>query len=99
MTSIPSKEEVLPTTFFVGQNYPNPFNPSTTIKFGLPSESDVSIKVFNILGKEVATLYKGRMSAGEKELNFDGSILPSGTYFYQIQADENTGIRKMLLIK
>jgi hypothetical protein len=89
----------IPESFFVGQNYPNPFNPSTTIKFGLPLTSDVTIKVFNVLGQEVMTVFEGRMSAGEKKLEFDAANLTSGTYFYQIQAGDNVSIKKMLLIK
>ena len=89
----------IPQAFYVSQNYPNPFNPSTTINFGLPLASEVTIKVFNILGQEVATVFEGKMPAGEKKLIFDGSNLTSGTYFYQIQAGDNVKIRKMLLIK
>jgi len=89
----------IPESFYVGQNYPNPFNPSTTINFGLPLASDVTIKVFNILGQEVARVFDGKMSAGEKTLVFNADNLTSGTYFYQIQAGDKISINKMLLIK
>ncbi len=89
----------IPQSFFVDQNYPNPFNPSTTIRFGLPAESFIIVKVFSILGQEVATLYEGRQNAGVHTLNFDATNLVSGVYFYRIQTDKSVDVKQMLLIK
>jgi hypothetical protein len=97
--SIRSQKQNIPESFFVTQNYPNPFNPSTIIRFGLPSTSDVTAKVFNILGQEVATLFNGQLQAGEHELLFDAGNLSSGIYFYQIQAGDEVSIRQMMLMK
>jgi hypothetical protein len=91
--------EVIPATYSLGQNYPNPFNPSTTIQFGLPAESDVTLKIFNTLGQEVATLASGRMKAGVHSVTFDAMNLSTGIYFYQIRAGEFTSLKKMLLVK
>ncbi|MEW6702126.1 MAG: T9SS type A sorting domain-containing protein, partial [Bacteroidota bacterium] len=92
-------EEGVPTAFSLSQNYPNPFNPSTTIKFGLPKESNVSLKIYNILGEEVATLANEVMQAGFHTVNFDASRLASGMYIYRIQAGNFTEVKKMLLMK
>lgn len=89
----------IPQSFFVDQNYPNPFNPSTTIRFGLPNESFVSVKVFNLLGQEVSSLFEGRKQAGIYELNFNASNLVSGTYFYRVQTNEAVDIKQMMLMK
>lgn len=98
------EDEVIPTEFSLDQNYPNPFNPTTTIKFGLPEASDISLKVFNILGQEVHTLINRNMTAGFHTINFDASNLMSGMYIYRIQASgaegkDFTDVKKMLLIK
>ncbi len=89
----------IPQSFFVDQNYPNPFNPSTTIKYGIPTESFVTIKVFNIVGQEVANLFEGRQNAGVHKLTFDASNFSSGVYIYQIQTDKTVAIKQMILIK
>lgn len=98
------EDEAVPTEFSLSQNYPNPFNPSTIIKFGLPSNSDVVIKVYNLLGQELITLIDNRFSAGNYLLNFDASKLSSGIYIYTIIAnsnDDNNFVqsKKMILIK
>ena len=97
--SIVSNELNVPETFFVDQNYPNPFNPTTTIRFGLPSAADVTIKVFNLLGQEVANLYDYRLSAGVHELQFDAQNLSSGIYLYRIKAGEVVSVKRMFLLK
>jgi hypothetical protein len=97
--SVASQEQNLPQSFFVEQNYPNPFNPSTTIRFGLPSPSPVAVKVFNLLGQEVATLFDGRKNAGVHELRFDAANLSAGIYLYRIQAGEIVSIKRMVLGK
>jgi hypothetical protein len=102
------KEEVnFPTEFSLSQNYPNPFNPSTKIKYTIPSvtlrqaQSDrlVTLKVYDVLGNEVATLVNEAKSAGEYEVDFDGSALPSGIYFYQLAAGNFLQTKKMILLK
>jgi PKD repeat protein len=88
-----------PEEFELFQNYPNPFNPSTVIKFAVPRESIVRIKVFNVLGKEVATILNEKKTPGFYELNFGGENLPSGVYIYRIEAGTFTSSKTMLLIK
>ncbi|MFH0735697.1 MAG: T9SS type A sorting domain-containing protein [bacterium] len=81
------------------QNYPNPFNPSTTIKYSIPHSNIVTLKVYDVLGKEVANLVNEYKNAGSYEVNFDGSKLSSGTYFYQLKAGQFTETKKLLLLK
>ncbi len=89
----------VPNVFYVNQNYPNPFNPTTTISYGIPSADYVTLKVYNLLGQEVATIVDGQQAAGVYTLDFDGSRLPSGVYFYRIQAGTSVGIHRMVLLK
>jgi hypothetical protein len=89
----------LPTKFVLYQNYPNPFNPATKIKYILPEQSFVSISIYDILGKEIATLVKERKPAGNYELEFNASNLPSGVYFYRMKAGNFVETKKMLLMK
>ncbi|MDP3683052.1 MAG: T9SS type A sorting domain-containing protein, partial [Ignavibacteria bacterium] len=85
------------------QNYPNPFNPETVISYQLPVNSKVSLKVFDILGKEVAILVNEEKPAGKYQVNFNGSILASGVYFYKLSANGGAGsfsqTRKFVLLK
>lgn len=97
-------EEAIPTDYSMSQNYPNPFNPSTTIKFGIPEAANVSVKIFNLLGQEVATLVNNNLEAGYHIINFNASNMISGMYFYRIQANgidgsNYTDVKKMLLVK
>jgi len=92
-------EETLPTEFTLDQNYPNPFNPSTTISWQSPVGSHQTIKVFDILGNEIATLVDEYKPAGRYEVEFNAERLVSGIYFYQLKAGEFLQTRKMLLIK
>ncbi|MDA3862175.1 MAG: T9SS type A sorting domain-containing protein [Melioribacteraceae bacterium] len=92
-------ETELPTEFSLSQNYPNPFNPSTVIEFALPTSGNVSLKVFNSLGEEVAELVNTEMVAGYHSVNFDASNLSSGIYFYRITADNFIQAKKMLLLR
>ncbi len=89
----------IPVTFALEQNYPNPFNPSTTIKFSLPSDELVSLKIYNILGQEVATLLNKDMKAGSYSVDFNASKLSSGVYIYNIRAGNFNVAKKMLLMK
>jgi len=91
--------EVLPVTFCMEQNYPNPFNPATTIRYGLPRRAQVRLRVFNTLGQTIATLVEGEEVAGYHEVKFDGGNLPSGLYFYRLEAGGFIRIRTMLLLK
>ncbi|MCL5030276.1 MAG: T9SS type A sorting domain-containing protein [Bacteroidetes bacterium] len=94
------KQELTPAGFALYQNYPNPFNPTTTIKFSLPAGENIVLKVYDILGNEVFTLINNKyMSAGDYNVSFDGSRLPSGTYIYKLTAGEYIETKKMLLIK
>jgi hypothetical protein len=88
-----------PDDFSLSQNYPNPFNPSTAIVFQLPKESFVTLKVYNILGVEIATLVNEQKPAGVHKINFDASGLTSGLYIYKISSGNFEQTRKMLLLK
>jgi formylglycine-generating enzyme required for sulfatase activity len=88
-----------PNSFGLGQNYPNPFNPSTTISYQLPSQRHVTLKVFDVLGREVATLVDGVEAPGHKEMRFDASGLSAGIYFYRLQAGAYVETRKFLLLR
>ena len=90
---------MLPEKFSLNQNYPNPFNPTTTIAYSLPKASDVTVKVYDILGNEVKTLVSGFKNAGNYNVNFDASGLSSGVYYYKIQADGFTDVKKLTLLK
>lgn len=86
-------------SYDLAQNYPNPFNPVTTITWQIPANSRVILKVYNLLGKEVAVLVNGEKPAGSYQVEFDASSLPSGTYFYTLQTGEFTQTKKMILLK
>jgi endoglucanase len=89
-----------PTRFKLMQNYPNPFNPQTTISYSLPRESTVTLKVYDVIGREVAALlHNAREPAGHHEVSFGGATLPSGTYFYRLSAEGFIETRRMVLIK
>jgi hypothetical protein len=81
------------------QNYPNPFNPVTNIEFNLPAQGFITLKVFNVLGKEVSTLVSGSYKAGVYKVDFDASALPSGVYFYRLQGEVFSETKKMILVK
>ncbi len=88
-----------PDRFTVEQNYPNPFNPSTRIRYDLPQKSLVTVKVFNIIGREIITLVNGEETAGHHEIIFEATNMPSGIYLYRIQAGNFTQTKKMSLLK
>lgn len=85
--------------FTLNQNFPNPFNPWTTIRYSLPSHSHVSLTVFNMLGQRVFVLQNGEQDAGYHDVRFDGSYLPSGMYFYRLQAGAYTETKRLLLLR
>jgi len=89
----------LPNAYALGQNYPNPFNPETEIQFSLPAASHVRLTVVNMLGQEVAVLADEQMTAGTYTASFNGANLPSGLYFYRMDAGDFTSVRKMMLLK
>lgn len=92
-------EPSLPTEFIVHQNHPNPFNPSTIISYQLPESSEISLKVFDMLGREVAQLVDGRQQAGAHSVTFNAANLSSGMYIYRLQYGNQVQVRRMLLIK
>jgi hypothetical protein len=87
--------------FDLSQNYPNPFNPTTSISFSLPENfaGNVSMKVYDLTGKEVAVLVNGQMNSGLHSVTFDGSKLSSGIYFYKISAGSYSDVKRMILVK
>ena len=89
----------LPTEFALEQNYPNPFNPTTTISYSIQELSFVTLKIYDVLGSEVAILVNNKKPAGNYEVEFDATGLPSGTYFYRIQAGNFVETKKMILLK
>ena len=97
-TRVAQKENSIPIEFSLDQNYPNPFNPTTTIQFTLPEASLVTLKLFDILGREVVTLVDKEMTTGSHKVLFDAKNFASGVYFYRIQAkSEDSGSRQALM--
>lgn len=93
-----SNDEIV-TNYELMQNYPNPFNPSTRIRFSIPEAAFTALKVYSILGQEVATLINEEKSSGVYEVSFDGLNLSSGTYIYKLQAGDFVETKKMILLK
>jgi hypothetical protein len=94
-----SHERLLSRSYYLNQNYPNPFNPSTTISFILPLRSFISLKVFDLVGREVVTIASEEMQAGSYSRQWNASGLPSGIYFYRLQAGSFTETKKLILLK
>lgn len=90
---------LIPTEFGLGQNYPNPFNAATVISFSLRESGRVTLEVYNIAGKKVATLVDGWQSAGEHHALFEASAFASGIYFYRLQAENAVQTKKIILMK
>lgn len=101
ITSIDNKHsgDILPRTFTLEQNYPNPFNPTSKIRFAIPKESFVTIKVYDLIGREINTLVDEMLKSGQYEVLFDGTGLSSGIYFYTIRTPDFTTSKKMILMK
>ena len=100
-TTLDVKSNAIPVIddYLLSQNYPNPFNPSTIIEYSVPQTSLISLKVFDILGREVVTLENEEKPSGTYVIEFDGSKLPSGVYFYRIQAGDFIQTKKMILLR
>jgi hypothetical protein len=98
-TGVRQTVELSPATFFLAQNYPNPFNPSTTIEFSLPKASQVTLKIFNTLGEEVATLLKEKLPAGKHNVAWNAGNLPSGVYLYRLEGEGFVETRRLVLMK
>jgi hypothetical protein len=98
-TSVKQEKQQLPIGFQLFQNYPNPFNPSTEIKYSIPQTGFVTLKVYNILGQEIATLVHQEQKAGNYNITFNSTKFESGVYFYRIQARNRSLTKKMLLLK
>lgn len=98
-TAVKSTMKDIPTAFVLEQNYPNPFNPSTVISFQLPASSFVTLKVYSVLGEEVALLVNGIQQAGVTSVKWEASRMPSGMYFYKLTSNGTTLVRKMILMK
>ena len=99
VTSISENGKGIPSGFNLSQNYPNPFNPSTKIKFTIPEEGFVSIKIYSVLGDEVKTLVNEQKRPGTFEVTFDADQIPSGIYFYKFQTNSFTDTKKMVFLK
>ncbi|UCH65292.1 MAG: T9SS type A sorting domain-containing protein [Ignavibacterium sp.] len=98
-TSEDDTSAVIITDFFLSQNYPNPFNPLTRIQYTVNNTKFVTLKVYDVLGGEIATLINEEKSAGEYKIEFDGAGLSSGIYFYRLQAGSFVETKKMVLLK
>ena len=89
----------MPTELTLNQNYPNPFNPVTKIEYRISKSDHVTLKVYNLLGQEVASLVNKKQNAGQYEIEFNGSKLASGIYLYTLKAGESSMTKKMVLLK
>ena len=94
-----SEDRVIPTTLSLSQNYPNPFNPSTSIEFSIPKQEHVMLKIYDVLGRAVGTLVDGVMSEGTHSVEWNPSNKESGVYFYRLQTEGATIVRKLLYLK
>ena len=99
VVAIEDNSDLLPTEYALNQNYPNPFNPTTTIEFAIPKSGNVSLVVFDILGRQVAELVQGQYDAGYFKVNFDASNLASGIYFYRLETNSFVSVKKLMLLK
>ena len=99
ITDVNDKENYLPTNFALQQNYPNPFNPATEINYSLPRSNMVSIRVYDVIGNEIANLVNEEKPAGRYSVNFNASNLSSGVYFYRMQAGSFVETKKLILLK
>jgi len=96
---IENPPDILPEYFILSQNFPNPFNPITTIKYSVPTTSNISLVIYDILGREIKTLVNEEKLPGNYNVQFDGSDLSSGVYFYVMKADNFIDTKKLILLK
>ncbi len=99
ITNISINENYLNKSILLQQNYPNPFNPNTVIIYQLPVSSFAKLKVYDILGNEIAILVNERQNAGSYSVEFDASNYPSGIYYYKLEAGSFSEVRKMIFLK
>ena len=99
VTGVANQNNGIPTTYSLSQNYPNPFNPTTKIEYSIPKQGFVSLKIYDLIGREVANLVNGEMEAGYYLIDFNGSHLASGVYFYRLEASSFVETKRMVLIK
>ncbi len=99
LVDINNANTIIPDSYSLGQNYPNPFNPRTVVSFQLPVVSDVTLKIYDVQGREVKTLVNERMQAGRYEVRFDGSGMNSGVYFYRMVTEGFSETKRMILLK
>jgi hypothetical protein len=99
VTGVDNEEQGIPSEFSLSQNYPNPFNPVTLIKYQVPEASMVSIKVYDVIGREIAVLVNEVKNPGNYQVSFDSKNLASGIYFYKMVAGDFSSVRKMNLLK
>lgn len=99
ITAVDPRDNTIPTVYALAQNFPNPFNPETVIPFSLPEQADVTLTVFDLTGRAVATLVDGPQSAGNHKVSFNGAELSSGVYFYRLESANFVATRKLVLMK
>ena len=92
-------ENPAPVDYALHQNYPNPFNPVTTISYSIPIKSQVELVIYNTLGERIKKLVKEEKEAGRYSVEFDATVLPSGVYFYRLQAGDFAETKKMVLLR
>jgi hypothetical protein len=99
VTGVGAELPLVPLAFDVAQNFPNPFNPSTTIRYGIPRRSFVTLTVYNALGQELEVLQNGEQEAGFHDVRFDGTAFSSGVYFYRLQAGSDIQTKRLVLLR
>jgi hypothetical protein len=99
ITPVPEEVELIPNSLALSQNYPNPFNPTTTISYHLPSQNHITLRVYNVLGREVATLVNDVKAPGTYSVQWDARAVSSGTYYFRITAGKSAEMKKVLLLK
>ncbi|MBK9331334.1 MAG: T9SS type A sorting domain-containing protein [Ignavibacteria bacterium] len=99
IVSVQQISSAVPESFTLSQNYPNPFNPATKINFTIPKQEIVKLRVYDLLGKQVAELVSENLNAGSYSIDFNGSDLSSGTYFYRIETPSFNDTKRMILVK
>ncbi|MGE5861794.1 MAG: T9SS type A sorting domain-containing protein [Ignavibacteria bacterium] len=97
--SINETKKYFPSAFILEQNYPNPFNPSTNISFKIPVRTNVTLKIFDVIGREVATIVSGEMPAGKYTRTWDASDISGAIYFYRLQTPYSSETKKLILLK